>query len=69
MTGTQPTPGQVKDLRMRHKISRRKLAESLYGVKEERIMDWELGRRGCPAIVWWAMTLTWDKRDLWEEES
>ena len=65
----QPTPQDIKDLRMRHKITREELARSLYETKPGRIMDWELGRRRCPPITWWAMVLTWDKRDLWEEEN
>jgi DNA-binding XRE family transcriptional regulator len=63
-----PTPEQILDLRKRHHITQNQLADSLYGIKRERIGDWESGRRACPSIIWWAILLTWDKRDLWEEE-
>jgi len=62
------TPEKIKDLRKRHRLTQAKLAESLYGIKKERIADWETGRRSMPKIVWWAMVLTWDRIDLWEEE-
>ena len=65
----------IKDLRRRHHITQKQLADSLYGIKFERIADWESinpktgkPRRNCPDIVWWAMKLTWDKVDLWEGE-
>ena len=58
----------IKDLRRRHHITQKQLADSLYGIKFERIADWETGRRNMPDIVWWACKLTWDKVDLWEEE-
>ena len=61
-----PTPEKMKELRARHGISREELALSLYGIKPDRVTDWELGRRNCPPIVWWAMVLTWDKKDLRE---
>ena len=64
-----PKPEQIFDLRRRHKLTREKLAESLYDIKHERILDWELGRRNCPGLTWWAMCLTWDQRDLWQEEN
>jgi predicted transcriptional regulator len=64
----RPRPFEIKALRRRHKITQWQLADSLYGVKRARISDWETGRRDCPPIVWWAMVLTWDKVDLWEEE-
>ena len=63
-----PTPQMIKDLRKRHRLRQKDLADSLYGIKYDRIPDWETGRRKCPSIVWWAMVLTWDKKDLWEEE-
>jgi len=63
-----PTPEEIKDLRRRNKLTQHQLADSLYGVKRERIADWETGRRQCPPITWWAMVLTWDSRDLWQEE-
>ena len=59
---------EIKALRKRHGITQEKLADSLYHIKPKRIADWESGRRNCPDIVWWAMVLTWDKRDLWAEE-
>jgi len=64
----KPTPEDILDLRRRHHITQKQLANSLYEIKEPRIADWERGRRNCPSIVWWAMLLTWDKRDLWVEE-
>lgn len=59
---------EIKDLRRRHHLTQKQLADSLYHIKEERISDWELGRRNCPDIIWWAMVLTHDHIDLWEEE-
>ena len=64
----QPKGYQIQDLRKRHKITQQKLADSLYGVEVHSIQNWEGGRRNCPAIIWWAMVLTWDKVDLWVEE-
>ena len=55
---------KVKDLRTRHGITQKQLADSLHGIKVARIADWESGRRNCPEIVWWAMKLIWDKEDL-----
>ena len=63
-----PSPQMIRDLRARHQITQNQLADSLYDIKRPRIPDWEAGRRSCPGIVWWSMVLTWDKRDLWEEE-
>lgn len=63
----KPTRQDIKDLRKRHNLTQEKLAESLYGIKLETLRSWEKGQRNCPSIVWWAMVLTWDKRDLWEE--
>jgi DNA-binding transcriptional regulator YiaG len=63
-----PRPYEIKQLRLRHGITQKQLADSLYGVKWRRIVDWECDRRTCPPITWWAMRLTWDKVDLWEEE-
>lgn len=59
---------KVKQLRERHNITQVELADSLYGIKRARIADWESGRRGLPPLVWWAMVLTWDKRDLRDVE-
>lgn len=64
----RPTPQQIRDLRTRHRLSQEKLAESLYHIKATNIAHWENGRRNCQPIVWWAMVLTWDKKDLWAEE-
>ena len=64
----QPRPYEIKNLRRRHKITQKQLADSLYGIKKDRVVDWECDRRVCQPIVWWAMKLTWDKVDLWEEE-
>lgn len=64
----KPTPEQIRDLRRRHHITQHQLADSLYGIKRDRVGDWEAGRRGCPAHIWWSMLLIWDKRDLWVEE-
>ena len=64
-----PTKEEIKDLRLRHRITRNQLADSLYGIKRERILDWEVGRRNMPPIVWWACKLTWDHIDLWVEEN
>ncbi len=62
-----PDPQDIKDLRKRHGITQKQLCNSLYGVKQDRIGEWERGWRSCPPIVWWAMLLTWDRRDLWVE--
>lgn len=58
-------PEDIKALRKRHGLTQKKLADSLYGVKEARIPNWEAGRRNCPSIIFWAMVLTWDKVDLY----
>ena len=58
---------KIKDLRKRHGITQKQLAESLYGIKVNRVADWESGRRNCQPIVWWAMVLIWDKKDLTDE--
>jgi len=64
------TPSEeIKDLRRRNKLTQNQLADSLYGIRRERIPEWEAGRRTCPEITWWAMCLTWDGRDLWQEEN
>jgi DNA-binding XRE family transcriptional regulator len=55
---------KVKDLRERHGITQRELADSLYHVRRARISDWESGRRGIPPIIWWAMVLIWDHKDI-----
>ena len=62
------TPEMIKDIRNRHRISQVKLAESLFHVKEKRISDWECGKRNCPAIIYWAMKMTWDHEDIWGQE-
>ncbi len=67
-----PTPQDIRDLRKRHGLTQKKLAESLYHIKEITVRSWERegnNRRGCPDIIWWAMVLTWDKVDLWAEEN
>ena len=64
----RPKPYEIRELRKRHGISREELARSLYHIKVSRIIDWELDRRKCPPIIWWAMRVTWDQVDLWEEE-
>ena len=64
----KPSAEDIKDLRKRHRITQRQLADSLYGVKYDRIPDWETGRRGCPPSIWWQIKLVWDKVDLWVEE-
>lgn len=64
-----PRPYQIRDLRRRHNLTQQALADSLYGIKKGRVVDWECDRRNCPPITWWAMVLTWDKRDLWVEEN
>ena len=58
---------KIKDLRKRHNLTQKKLAESLYGIKQDSVINWENNRRNCPDIVWWAIKLTWDQIDLWEE--
>lgn len=63
-----PTPEQIKDLRRRHHLTQRQLADSLYGVKYERVADWETDRRKMPPSIWWQMKIVWDKVDLWAEE-
>ena len=65
----KPKSEEIKQLRERHGLTQNQLADSLYGIKRERIADWENGRRDCPPIIWWAMVLTWDKVDLWEVEA
>lgn len=62
-----PTGQDIKDLRKRHGITQRQLCDSLYGIKYDRISDWERGWRLMPPIVWWACCLIWDKKDLWED--
>jgi len=62
-----PKPEEIRELRARHKLTQDKLADSLYGIKRARVPDWEAGRRTCPPIIWWAMKLTWDKEDIWNE--
>ena len=64
-----PKPEEIRELRARHKLTQDKLADSLYGIKRARVPDWESSRRTCPPITWWAMKLTWDGIDLWNEES
>ena len=59
---------EIVDLRERHNLTQKKLAESLYGINKDSVSNWETGYRNCPAIVWWAMNLTWDHVDIWEEE-
>ena len=61
-------PEYIKDLRKRHGLTQKKLADSLFYVRKDSISNWETGYRNCPAVVWWAMKLTWDHVDLWEEE-
>lgn len=63
-----PRPYEIGALRRRHKISRKELAESLYGIEPGTIQSYELGRRRCHPLTWWAMVLTWDKIDLWADE-
>jgi DNA-binding XRE family transcriptional regulator len=63
-----PRPYEIVNLRRKHKISQATLADSLYGVRRSKLSDWETGKHKCPPMAWWAMVLTWDKRDLWEEE-
>jgi len=60
-----PSGEDIRNLRMRYKITQKELAESLYDIKEARISEWERGVRNCPGIVWWAMILTWDKVDIY----
>ncbi len=64
-----PTAQMIKDLRKRHNLTQQRLADSLYGIKVSTVANWEAGRRNCPPIIWWAMVLTWDQRDLWLEEN
>ena len=59
-------PNEIRQLRIRHGLTQRNLADSLYGVKRERVTDWETGRRDYPALVAWAMILEWDKLDIRE---
>lgn len=58
---------EIKDLRARHRITQKQLAESLYGVSEQSVASWESGRRGCPDIIFWVMKMIWDDIDLREE--
>ena len=60
----KPTPEGIRLLRKRHKLTQNALADSLYGVKRNRIADWESGRRGCPLPIWWMMVLVHDALDL-----
>lgn len=46
-----PRPYQIKDLRKRHGITQQKLADSLYGVSVESVVNWENDRRNCPPIT------------------
>ena len=64
----RPRPYEIIQLRKRHGITQQQLADSLYDVKRTQIADWEIGRRRCRPLEWWAMVLTWDKVDLWEKE-
>ena len=59
-------PEDIKDLRRRHRITQKQLAESLFHITTQAVASWESGRRNCPPIIWWAMRLTWDKIDEWE---
>ncbi len=61
-------PNEIRALRERHHLTQRGLADSLYGVKRERITDWETGRRDCPDLVAWAMILTWDGLNIMSQE-
>lgn len=63
-----PTKEEVRALRIRHRLTQKKLAESLYDISTTQVINWESGRRNCPGIILWAMVLTWDKMDLWSEE-
>lgn len=66
-----PEPKDVKELRKRHHITQQQLADSLYGVKVERIHDWERegpNGRNCPPLTWWVMKALWDEVDLRDEE-
>lgn len=58
------TGKQIRQLRDRHEITREELAETLYGVKADRVKDWELGRRNCTPLATWAMVFHWDDYDL-----
>lgn len=60
-----PSSEDIKELRMRHRLTQKKLAESLYGIKADQVANWESGRRNCQPITWWAMKIIWDKEDIW----
>jgi len=68
MREKSPKPYEIRALRARHNLTQNHLADSLYGIRRRSIPGWEGGIRNCPPIVWWAMVLTWDKKDLWVEE-
>lgn len=65
----RPAGYMIRDLRKRHNLTQQQLADSLYGNFTGRIIgDYERGERNCMPLTWWAMVLTWDGRDLWQEE-
>ena len=62
-----PTKEDIVALRLKHGITQQKLADSLYGVSVNTVSSWEAGHRNCPPLTWWAIRLTWDGVDLWNE--
>lgn len=63
-----PTAEDIKALRERHGLTREQLANSLYKCEEGTIQSYELGRRHCHPLTFWAMVMTWDKMDLRHDE-
>lgn len=64
----RPIGREISSLRERHDLSQKKLAESLYGIRQDNIAHWEKGRRNCPPWVFWVMVKIWDGMDLRTQE-
>ena len=64
----RPKGYENRALRRRHNLTQQQLADSLYGVKRVTVADWEIDRRKCGPMSWWAIVLIWDKIDLWSDE-
>ena len=59
----KPKPEQIRQLREKHNKTRRAFVDPLPSIKENRLRDWEKGRRDCPPLAWWVMKLIWDNED------
>lgn len=64
MKGRTPNPKELQEIKKRHNLTYAKMVEPLYGVPAKSMANWVRGERTCPAFIFWALKLVFDKIDL-----